>query len=100
LWASSFGTMQADRGIVLRELPYVSPHVGDLVAARRRRLQEPVATGNWRDARSAVRYAHVVPHGKWQRVDKRASTSQAFEIAYVATLLPGGGRTFLINQFA
>lgn len=28
-----------------------------------------VATGNWRDERSAARYAHVVPRAEWDRVD-------------------------------
>jgi integrase len=28
-----------------------------------------VATGNWRDARSAARYAHAVAREEWQRVD-------------------------------
>jgi hypothetical protein len=32
-------------------------------------LQGLVATGNWRDARSAARYAHVVPREEWRRVD-------------------------------
>lgn len=32
-------------------------------------LQGLVATGNWRDPRSAARYAHVVPRDEWDRVD-------------------------------
>lgn len=32
-------------------------------------LQGLVATGNWRDPRSAARYAHVVPREEWSRVD-------------------------------
>jgi len=32
-------------------------------------LQGLVATGRWRDARSAARYAHVVSHEEWDRVD-------------------------------
>lgn len=33
-------------------------------------LQGLVATGRWRDARSAARYAHVVSHEEWERVDR------------------------------
>jgi integrase len=29
-----------------------------------------VATGNWRDRRSAARYAHVTPADEWARVEK------------------------------
>lgn len=32
-------------------------------------LQGLVATGRWRDPRSAARYAHVVSHEEWSRVD-------------------------------
>jgi integrase len=32
-------------------------------------LQGLVATGRWRDARSAARYAHVVSHEEWARTD-------------------------------
>jgi integrase len=32
-------------------------------------VQGLVATGNWRDARSAARYAHVQPRDEWDRVD-------------------------------
>jgi integrase len=32
-------------------------------------LQGLVATGNWRDPRSAARYAHVVARDEWSRVD-------------------------------
>jgi integrase len=32
-------------------------------------LQGLVATGRWRDPRSAARYAHVVSHEEWDRVD-------------------------------
>lgn len=32
-------------------------------------VQGLVATGNWRDARSAARYAHAVPRDEWGRVD-------------------------------
>lgn len=33
-------------------------------------LQGLVATGNWRDARSAARYAHVVPREEWAKVEQ------------------------------
>jgi hypothetical protein len=29
-----------------------------------------VATGNWRDVRSARRYEHVVPREEWQKVEQ------------------------------
>jgi integrase len=32
-------------------------------------VQGLVATGNWRDARSAARYAHAVTHEEWNRVE-------------------------------
>jgi len=32
-------------------------------------IQGLVATGNWRDARSAARYAHAVPGDEWDRVE-------------------------------
>jgi integrase len=32
-------------------------------------VQGLVATGNWRDPRSAARYAHAVVHEEWQRVE-------------------------------
>jgi integrase len=32
-------------------------------------VQGLVATGNWRDPRSAQRYSHVVPRDEWDRVD-------------------------------
>jgi integrase len=32
-----------------------------------------VATGNWRDERSASRYEHVVPRAEWDRVDSLPS---------------------------
>lgn len=32
-------------------------------------VQGLVATGNWRDAKSAARYAHVVPRDEWDRVE-------------------------------
>jgi hypothetical protein len=33
-------------------------------------LQGLVATNHWRDPRSAARYAHVVAHEEWGRVEK------------------------------
>src|SRR5215470_6092854 len=33
-------------------------------------LQGLVATNRWRDPRSAARYAHVVAHEEWERVEK------------------------------
>jgi hypothetical protein len=33
-------------------------------------LQSLVATGNWRDLRSAARYAHAVARDEWKRVDQ------------------------------
>jgi integrase len=32
-------------------------------------VQGLVATGNWRDMRSAARYAHAVARAEWDRVD-------------------------------
>ena len=42
-------------------------------------VQGLVATGNWRDPRSAARYAHVVPHEEWQRVDNLPSVEKAWK---------------------
>jgi integrase len=39
-------------------------------------VQGLVATGNWRDPRSAARYAHVVPREEWQRVDALPSVEK------------------------
>jgi integrase len=36
-------------------------------------VQGLVATGNWRDPRSAARYAHVEPRDEWARVEKLPS---------------------------
>jgi hypothetical protein len=33
-------------------------------------LQGLVATGRWRDPRSAMRYIHTSAHEEWDRVDK------------------------------
>lgn len=38
-----------------------------------------VATGNWRDPRSASRYAHVVPREEWQRVDELPSVEKTWK---------------------
>ncbi|MGB8748283.1 MAG: tyrosine-type recombinase/integrase, partial [Pseudolabrys sp.] len=35
-----------------------------------------VATGNWRDPRSARRYAHAVPREEWSKVDSLPSVSR------------------------
>ncbi|HTG06912.1 MAG TPA: hypothetical protein VK635_23050 [Bradyrhizobium sp.] len=32
-------------------------------------VQGLASTGNWRDPRSAARYAHVVAREEWERVD-------------------------------
>jgi integrase len=37
-----------------------------------------LATGNWRDRRSAERYAHVVAREEWQRVEKLPSVEKAW----------------------
>jgi integrase len=39
-----------------------------------------VATGNWRDARSAARYAHVVPRDEWQRADSLPSIERGPDV--------------------
>lgn len=39
-------------------------------------VQGLVATGNWRDERSARRYAHAVPRDEWQRVEQLPSISK------------------------
>lgn len=39
-------------------------------------VQGLVATGNWRDARSAARYAHAVARDEWSRVDKLPSVAK------------------------
>jgi integrase len=42
-------------------------------------VQGLVATGNWRDMRSAARYAHVVPREEWQRVDGLPSVEKTWK---------------------
>jgi hypothetical protein len=42
-------------------------------------IQGLVATGNWRDPRSAARCAHVVPREEWQRVDDLPSRGKHHE---------------------
>lgn len=44
-------------------------------------VQGLVATGNWRDARSAARYAHAVAREEWQRVDDLPSVEKAGKVA-------------------
>ncbi len=41
-------------------------------------VQGLVATGNWRDPRSAARYAHVVPREEWARVDDLPSVERTW----------------------
>ena len=36
-------------------------------------VQGLVATGNWRDPRSAARYAHAVAREEWERVESLPS---------------------------
>jgi len=43
-------------------------------------LQGLVATGRWRDPRSAARYAHVVSHEEWSRVDLLPSWGNGGEL--------------------
>ena len=42
-------------------------------------VQGLVATGNWRDPRSAARYAHVVPREEWKRVDDLPSVERTWK---------------------
>jgi integrase len=43
-------------------------------------VQGLIATGNWRDARSAARYAHAVPRDEWARVEKLPSMGKGREV--------------------
>jgi integrase len=43
-------------------------------------LQGLVATGRWRDPRSAARYAHVVSHEEWSRVDLLPSRARGIDV--------------------
>lgn len=43
-------------------------------------VQGLVATGNWRDAKSAARYAHVVPRDEWQRVEHLPSDGRGNDV--------------------
>jgi integrase len=43
-------------------------------------LQGLVATGRWRDPRSAARYAHVVSHEEWNRVDMLPTIGKSVEL--------------------
>jgi len=43
-------------------------------------LQGLVATGRWRDPRSAARYAHVVSHEEWDRVDMLPTIGKSVEL--------------------
>ena len=42
-------------------------------------VQGLVATGNWRDMRSAARYAHAVAREEWSRVDRLPSVGNIWE---------------------
>jgi hypothetical protein len=42
-------------------------------------VQGLVATGNWRNARSAARYAHVVAWEEWKRVDDLPSVEKTWK---------------------
>ena len=44
-------------------------------------VQGLVATGNWRDARSAGRYAHAVAREEWSRVDDLPSVEKSGKVA-------------------
>jgi hypothetical protein len=44
-------------------------------------LQALVATGRWRDERSAKRYAHTAAHEEWDRVDSLPSIGKSVESA-------------------
>lgn len=44
-------------------------------------VQGLVATGNWRDARSAGRYAHAVQREEWNRVDDLPSVEKTGKVA-------------------
>jgi hypothetical protein len=43
-------------------------------------LQGLVATGRWRDPLSAARYAHVVSHEEWDRVDMLPTMGKSVEL--------------------
>jgi len=43
-------------------------------------LQGLVATGRWRDPRSAARYAHVVSHEEWARVEMLPTMGKSMEM--------------------
>jgi integrase len=43
-------------------------------------LQGLVATGRWRDPRSAARYAHVVSHEEWARADLLPTRGESVEL--------------------
>ena len=56
----------------LGDVPHFSAYLGDVDSAvsRSGAFLGLVATGNWRDPRSAARYAHVVARDEWERVEK------------------------------
>jgi hypothetical protein len=43
-------------------------------------LQGLVATGRWRDPRSAARYAHVVAHEEWDRANRLPLVGKSVEL--------------------
>jgi integrase len=69
------GETKADRRIPPHRLSWVGFHTFCHTWATwmrrygRADLQSLVATGRWRDPRSAARYAHVAPRDEWSRVD-------------------------------
>lgn len=42
-------------------------------------VQGLVATGNWRDPRSAARYQHVHAHEEWERVERFPSMKRGIK---------------------
>ena len=40
-----------------------------------------LATGNWRDPRSAARYEHVVAREEWQRVENMPSVENTWKVS-------------------
>jgi integrase len=52
-------------------------------------LQGLVATGRWRDPRSAARYAHTVSHDEWSRVESLPSIGESVELLHRTTKTKG-----------
>jgi len=57
-----------------------------------------VATGNWRDARSARRYAHVVARDEWRRVEALPPTEP--RVLQIRALVLGGAMDWLAGNDA